>query len=152
MVQALSDLGPAWNPDWSIDDFMHLCELHGTAAAFADKYRQGLIPGLPDVFAPRITAYLDINHVFEMLHRQQMERLLFELRQVPVIILKGTALAYTIYHDPKLRTRSDTDLLINEDDINAVHEKLINLGYEPALSSSVNLLFYQQSYLLRDYR
>ncbi len=50
---------------------------------------------------------------------RELERILaeFERMQIPVILLKGAALAQTIYPDPALRPMSDLDLLVHPDDL-----------------------------------
>lgn len=50
----------------------------------------------------------------EMLRRQEAQGLLrkFSEAGIDAILLKGTALAYGLYREPALRTRTDTDLLI----------------------------------------
>jgi hypothetical protein len=45
------------------------------------------------------------------------------------ILLKGTALAYTIYPSPASRPRSDTDVLIAPGDVVAAREVLASFGY-----------------------
>jgi len=51
------------------------------------------------------------------------------------ILLKGTALAYTVYPSPSTRPRVDTDLLIARDQIAMTRDVLAARGYvEPAMS------------------
>ncbi len=50
---------------------------------------------------------------------------------VPVILLKGAALATAIYGDPVLRPMIDLDLLVHPGDVARVLEALQGLGYEP---------------------
>jgi len=57
-------------------------------------------------------------------------------RQVCPILLKGAALAYTIYPSPSMRPRVDTDLLIARDQIAVTRDVLAARGYvEPTMSS-----------------
>lgn len=48
---------------------------------------------------------------------------------VASILIKGTALAYTVYDAPALRPRSDTDLLIAATDVDAARGVMTSLGY-----------------------
>ncbi len=50
------------------------------------------------------------------------------------ILLKGAALAYTLYPDPSLRPRRDTDVLIRDDDEPVMRDVLERLGYTPPLA------------------
>jgi hypothetical protein len=59
------------------------------------------------------------------------------------IVLKGTALAFSVYDTPSLRPRFDTDLLIRHEHANAVHELLGSRGYRPPLHCDGELLFCQ---------
>jgi hypothetical protein len=56
-------------------------------------------------------------------------------RRIEALIAKGTALAYEIYDAPELRPRGDTDLLIARDDLPALREVMLALGFEESLSS-----------------
>jgi hypothetical protein len=47
------------------------------------------------------------------------------------VFLKGAALAYTVYEDPALRARRDTDFIVRDQDVIAVRQLLEELGYEP---------------------
>lgn len=56
-------------------------------------------------------------------------------RNIDVLILKGSALAYQIYDAPELRPRGDTDLLIARDDLDAAREALTALGFVETVGS-----------------
>src|ERR1043165_6221575 len=53
---------------------------------------------------------------------------------VPLIV-KGTALAYSLYDAPELRPRADTDLLLAADELGRAREAFRELGYVEQLSS-----------------
>ena len=57
---------------------------------------------------------------------------------IPAIIMKGTALAYSLYADPAHRRRGDTDLLIRPGDLTQMRTVLNELGWvrhgQPRLS------------------
>jgi hypothetical protein len=50
-------------------------------------------------------------------------------RGIETIVLKGAALAHTVYPEPWLRTRSDTDLLVRAADRQAAFAAMEQLGY-----------------------
>jgi hypothetical protein len=56
-------------------------------------------------------------------------------RGVEALILKGTALAYDLFPAPELRPRSDTDLLIARDDLPALRDAMLALGFVENSSS-----------------
>lgn len=66
---------------------------------------------------------------------------------VPVVIIKGTGLAYDLYEAPELRPRGDTDLLIAESNLDAVRRLMLRLGYKTSLTSGDSLAVRQQTFL-----
>ena len=60
-------------------------------------------------------------------------------RDIDVLILKGSALAYEIYDAPELRPRGDTDLLIARQSLEATRQVLTGLGYTEMESSGDEL-------------
>jgi hypothetical protein len=67
----------------------------------------------------------------EMLRREEIAVVLSELaaRGAPAIVLKGTALAYSVYDAPIARPRLDTDLLIDAAHQDAARAVLERRGY-----------------------
>jgi hypothetical protein len=72
--------------------------------------------------------------IIERQRRSSLAHLVDVLRHrgIPLIVMKGGALAYTHYDAPYLRPRCDTDLLIQRADRPAVDQVLRALGYESA--------------------
>lgn len=70
----------------------------------------------------------------EQLRHAELRRLLGAFRPVEVLLLKGAALAHTIYPEPHLRPRLDVDLFVRAEQVGEVHDRLIDCGYtrEPA--------------------
>lgn len=56
----------------------------------------------------------------------------FAADKIDIMVLKGAALAPTIYRDPALRPFADIDLLVREDKIDQAKEILLAAGYEIA--------------------
>jgi hypothetical protein len=56
-------------------------------------------------------------------------------RGIDALVLKGAALAHTLYPEPWLRTRGDTDLLVRPADRRAAFGVLEQLGYRPGASA-----------------
>jgi hypothetical protein len=84
----------------------------------------------PDLMVPLRRESL-ARGMWELRHQQVLSHLFAELHRQSVrpICFKGTALAYTIYPKPHLRTRCDTDLLVDEKDLPVCRETLVRLGY-----------------------
>ena len=62
---------------------------------------------------------------------------------VPVILLKGTPLAYSLYPMPSARPRVDTDLLVPRHQVDRLRETMAGMGYEAPLFCDGELLFCQ---------
>ena len=86
--------------------------------------------------------------MWEMRHQQVLARTLASLHLIGIqpVLIKGTALAYSLYGDPAWRVRGDTDLIIPAADRAAAHDALIALGYVRSVGVSGELVSYQASY------
>ncbi|MFO1422307.1 MAG: nucleotidyltransferase family protein [Candidatus Competibacteraceae bacterium] len=63
---------------------------------------------------------------------------------LPVLLLKGAALAYTLYPEPHLRERCDTDLLLpSKEDAERAWAVLQTLGYQQPNAVTGDLIVYQ---------
>ena len=77
---------------------------------------------------------LDMYHI-EVLQNLFLERELqrmlqaFNEAQIPILLMKGAALAYTVYAEPGLRTYHDIDALIHPADLPRAHELLTGMGF-----------------------
>jgi hypothetical protein len=77
---------------------------------------------------------------------------LFNQSKLQIIVMKGAALAETIYGNLALRPMSDVDLLVKNEDLHQVDELLKKLGYSPA-DRSVDDVDFTSTYLTTlDYR
>lgn len=74
----------------------------------------------------------------------------FAVRRVRPLILKGAALAYSVYAAGELRPRADTDLLIARDELDVVADVLASRGYEMSIDSGDELALRQRSFARTD--
>ncbi len=151
IIDALNRRSPRWRASWDTNDFLIATKVHGVAALIADRAERGEV-ALPPEAAPMFHEVLDGHRVFELLHVSELHRLFsaLEERETQFIILKGTALAYSVYDAPHLRTRSDTDLLISEADLTTVDGVLRDLGYDTQYGAQMTVASSQRSYSLTD--
>lgn len=121
----------------SVDDrqrLRHLCAVHGVGAliynalerrqargSVADWLRAELKPAVQQAAARELARGAAIRALLSR----------FAAASIPVLLLKGTALAYTIFPQPYLRTRGDLDLLIPAHRQADAEEVLIAAGYQP---------------------
>jgi len=84
----------------------------------------------------------------------ELQRVLSELAEagLSTVLLKGAALAYTVYPEPSLRPRSDTDLLIRETDAPQVMAAFERLEYKRQPEVGGQLVTSQFSYGRADRR
>jgi putative nucleotidyltransferase-like protein len=81
----------------------------------------------------------------ELLRRKELISVLNVLaaESIHPILLKGTALAYSLYDNPASRDRVDTDLLIRANDVDAVRRVMARCGYTAPTHCDGDLLFCQ---------
>ena len=81
----------------------------------------------------------------ELLRREELMVVLDQLAAAGIdpILLKGTALAYTVYPAPSSRPRLDTDVLIRRSHVDRVRRVMEDAGYSAAPYCGGELLFCQ---------
>lgn len=105
-------------------------EYHGISLALSEQTR-----GLHDWPAALREKVMDEarHQVFwEETHREILVPLLdrFAAKDIPVLIMKGTALAYSMYGNPAMRRRGDTDLLVERGKLREARAVLSGAGLE----------------------
>jgi len=88
----------------------------------------------------------------EIARRRDLDRLFpaFESAGIPVLAIKGAALAYTAYPEPWLRPREDTDLLVGPADAARAGVVLAAAGFHPVSRQRGRIVTNQQLYLRPD--
>jgi hypothetical protein len=91
---------------------------------------QGLVPAEVEA---ALRAVRDTNAVRDSLMQRELVQILGSLEQagVAVIVLKGAALAHTVYGDLALRPMGDLDLLLHAADVPVALQILAGLGFQP---------------------
>jgi hypothetical protein len=81
----------------------------------------------------------------ELLREQELISVLDQLASEDIrpILLKGAALAYSLYDSPASRPRFDTDLLIRRNQVDAVRRVMAGSGYTAPIHCEGELLFCQ---------
>ena len=76
--------------------------------------------------------HVDLAH--ELLRVREIARVVTALdaRRIQALLVKGAALAYSLYPEPWLRPRVDTDIIVAHDSRSAVDRVLRDLGYSRA--------------------
>jgi hypothetical protein len=81
----------------------------------------------------------------ELVRAREVRAALHDLAEegISPVLLKGTALAYSVYSHPSSRPRADTDLMIGRDQVTAVRRIMARRGYDSPPFCDGELLFCQ---------
>lgn len=87
----------------------------------------------PPEFRQRVQQAYRISTIRMALMYRNIGKVLAQLAEsgVDYMVVKGPALAYTVYPDPALRAFNDLDLLVRERDWSAMHRLLVQMGFKP---------------------
>jgi predicted nucleotidyltransferase len=87
----------------------------------------------PPEFRQRVQQAYRIRAIRMALMYRNIRQVLAQLAEsgVDYMVVKGPALAYTVYPDPALRAFNDLDLVVRERDWAAMHRLLVKMGFEP---------------------
>lgn len=87
--------------------------------------------------------------LWELRHRHLLGQTIEALNEAGIqpVLFKGTALAYSLYANPVMRVRSDTDFIIPPQTLNAVAKVLASCGFVRDTSVEVELINYQAGFV-----
>lgn len=123
---------------------------HGVAGLLAED--AALMARLPDEVAQGIQDVARGHAFWELAHRRLLTRLAPDLAAAGIapLILKGTALAYSVYDKPALRPRGDTDVVVAEADYTRTQQILKAHGFSLAFAPGGQIVSSQCSYERHD--
>lgn len=138
---------PVHDGHWS-DALLNAVIYHGVAGLMADSDRQS--HDWPASLLDDLRCQARAEAMWELRHREILSRLLAGLAGggIRALVMKGSALAYDLYHRPAARPRGDTDLLVLETDVPAARRLLADLGYQPYAAGG-SLEWLQEGWTLR---
>ncbi len=84
---------------------------------------------VPDAVRRKLRSELYVTGAFNLVLYRELARLL-EGAPGRVVILKGAALATSVYGDPALRPMCDIDVLVRREDLALWTRQVTDLGYE----------------------
>lgn len=104
---------------------------HGIALLIAQH--PAALKTWPEPLRQQVKAEARAQSFWELSHRQMLASLIKALGDAGVasVVTKGSALAYTLYDEPALRRRGDSDLLLPDADRQTVARALRGIGMEP---------------------
>jgi hypothetical protein len=141
-------------PEESLDvaTVLRVAEAHGVTLLL--DWRLGKCPeshGWPTSLVEALRASRFPGVVAELALRSQLRTILSQLSDAGVryLLLKGTPLAYSLYEEPYLRPRGDTDILIHGDDRSLAHAILVHNDFEAQREYGRRFASYQRNYINR---
>jgi hypothetical protein len=136
--------------EWSTAEILRAASWHGVTALL--ERRLDRRPDIPPDLQAALQRERALGGALEMLRRREIVRVLDALgtRGLRPLLVKGSALAYTLYDDPSLRPRFDTDLLVRKEEAAAAEEVMRALGYRRPAQVTGELVMYQVDYSRRD--
>lgn len=120
-------------------------QFHGIAGLLAGRI--GALAGWPDALRAKVREEAQVQAFWEESHRAMLTELVEELAQrgVPSLLMKGSALAYSLYAQPWTRRRGDSDLLVAEAQLGATRAVLAEQGF--TRRDDPHGLFFQETWL-----
>jgi hypothetical protein len=139
---------PPWPPHTDIAAVLRQAEAHGVVPLI---HAQLAGTGWPADILEELRRRSVGQAMWELRHQQVLTQTLALLSATGVepILLKGTALAYSLYQDPALRTRGDTDMFVPIAARESTGSGLSSLGFERDLAVAGEFVSYQANYTVR---
>ncbi len=125
-------------------DAVAACDRHGVTA-LAHRQLSRAMHDWPEAVVAELASRACGEAVAETLRKRELTSTIAALASagIATVLLKGSALAYTVYSSPSLRPRNDTDLLVSFRDVDRVRIVMQDLGYAETPMSGGDLLFAQ---------
>ena len=120
-------------------------EYHGIAYLLHNAAAR--LRGWPDGLLSRIAEEARLVVLWETTHHKVVAELIAALEKagIEAIVMKGTALAYSLHTDPAMRRRGDTDLLVRPSDRQHTQRILAEHGWY--LKGDPHGLYFQESWM-----
>src|SRR5512139_1017150 len=95
-----------------VDAFLRRSEYHGVQALLYERLHAA--PGWPPPLLEALRRHAIGGTMWELRHQHVVTEAAATLKRIGIepVLFKGTALAYSLYSSPAVRTRGDTDLLV----------------------------------------
>jgi Uncharacterised nucleotidyltransferase len=133
MTRPLSHLDANWE-----DVLQHVCSngLLGLAHTYLVHQERQDYP--PPEFRQWIQQAHTTNTTRMLLVYRNIVKALAHLTKcgIDCMVVKGPALAYTVYPDPAWRSFNDLDLIVRERDWTTMHQRMLEMGFRPAAGVS----------------
>ncbi|WP_160484587.1 nucleotidyltransferase family protein [Aurantiacibacter rhizosphaerae] len=123
----------SWPNDWRCQERLEAARrrliYHGVAGLLLEQ--RALLSDWPEPILSAMRNETVAHAMWELRHKFLVSDLVETLHDAGIasVLLKGTALAYSVYDNPALRFRGDSDLLIREKAVDVARNILSDLGW-----------------------
>lgn len=134
---------PAW--DGPLDGALEeRAQFHGVAGLLRERFGAAVPPALREA----LQQHARLAAAVELIRRRELAQVLSVLAAagVPVVLLKGTALAHTVYPQPYTRPSVDADLMVAPQARGCARDVLASLGYRTTAFQGGDLVNAQAAY------
>jgi hypothetical protein len=133
-------------------ELLDACDEWGLTGLVHQRLRERAAHDWPKALVADIASQACAAAAEELLRRRETMSMLDALASAGItpILLKGTALAYSIYPVPSFRPRADTDLLVPREQVAKARQVMAGLGYVAPANSGGELLFAQFQFSKED--
>ena len=122
---------PAWPVGLAIEPDVAATRItfHGIALLLVESSPE--LIGWPEEIAERVREEARLQRFWEQSHAQAIANLLdaLDAADIKAVVIKGTALAYSLYPDPAIRRRGDSDILIRDASRAKTRAVLVDCGF-----------------------
>lgn len=121
-----------WKQELDVESFLHIVRVHCLEPLLYHKtYGTDLWQEWPEKVQTRLAEEYQNQSIIDAVREEELTLFFKELHQqaIPFILLKGTALAYSVYDSSVLRPRLDTDIWIREEDAQKTRKILEALDF-----------------------
>ena len=115
--------------EWSVDDLASEADEHGVDRLVWQAMTR--MPGAPEPLLAALASRARMAMAWDLLEQRELTSMLRSLSAAAVraLLIKGTALAYSLYGAPWQRPRIDTDVLVSPEEVPAAQHALQEAGY-----------------------
>ncbi len=122
------------NDDMDWDYLLQISKAHGLAPLlYYHLHRIDHNHRIPQPIIDQLHTIYYSNLAHNILLSNELNKILnsFEKKEIPVVVLRGLALAQTVYKNIALRATTDIDLLVQKKDLSRVIRALLELKFRP---------------------
>lgn len=141
-----------WPADLAAADFLRACDAHGATPLIAWQLRRNPQLQLPAEVVEQLEISARAMKTLDVVRGHAVEELLdrFASARIPLLVIKGAALARTHYPHSSLRPRCDVDVFVDPSSLPRVADVLRETGYHEESGSGGDLISHQRMWVRID--